>query len=140
MVEEGLLKEDYGLEGDVHAGSGDRQVSLLTIEEIEAAEAACTSPDIDFRPGIFAENITTEGFDLSKVKVGDRLMIADSIILKVTQIGKECHSGCQITQHIGKCIMPRQGIFALVEKGGPVKVHDRIALQKQKSFYPWSRT
>lgn len=140
MVKEGLLKEGFGFQGDVHAGSGDRQVSLLAIEEIEAAEESCDSAQIDFRPGIFAENITTAGIDLSKVRAGDKLMIGDTIVLKVTRIGKECHSGCRISLQIGKCIMPRQGVFATVEKGGPVKVGDRMELQKEKTFFSWSKT
>src|SRR5512135_1812947 len=91
MVKEALLTQGHGLEGDVHAGSGPRQVSLLSIETIEEAESRYDGDDVDFHPGIFAENITTEGLDLSTIKIGDKLHIGDSIILSVAQIGKECH-------------------------------------------------
>ena len=125
MVTSGELKEGYGLEGDSHGGLGLRQVSLLSIEEIEKAEESNKS-GIDFKPGIFAENITTAELDLSKVKVGDRLVIGKDIVLKVTQRGKECHTGCVVSRQAGNCIMPKQGIFAIVEKGGMIKVHDPI--------------
>jgi MOSC domain-containing protein YiiM len=130
MVQSGVLKEGHGLEGDAHAGPGHRQVSLLAIEEIEKAEASGGVSDIDFRPGIFAENITTEGFALSKVKAGDRLNIGSEAVLKITQVGKECHSGCSIMRATGHCIMPKSGIFASVEKGGLIKVYDPIVFQK----------
>lgn len=138
MVQAGFLREGYGLEGDAHAGSGSRQVSLLAIEEIEQVESSQNHLDID--PGAFAENITTEGIDLLKVKVGDRLAIGKSVVLRVSQIGKECHMGCGIARQIGRCIMPKQGIFTVVEKGGEVKVRDKITLVRQRSLlFPWLR-
>lgn len=130
MITAGFLKEDHGFVGDCHAGPGTRQVSLLAIEEIEKVEAG--HPEVDFQPGIFAENITTEGLDLSKIKVGDRLSIGSDVTLKVTQIGKECRKGCSISRVVGDCIMPRQGIFAAVEKGGPVKIYDSLFLERQR--------
>lgn len=161
MVKSAVFKVGYGIEGDAHAGSaesaggavgygsaaaggagsGSRQVSLLSIEEIEKVEmAGSASRDIDFRPGIFAENITTEGIDLSKLKIGARLQVGESVVLKVTQIGKECHSACDIMQHVGSCIMPKQGVFASVEKGGVVSLHDRITLSRQKVLFSWLKT
>jgi len=141
MVKSAVLKEGLGIEGDVHAGVGARQVSLLSIEEIEKVEMAGSAPkDIDLRPGVFAENITTVGVELSKLKKGDMIHIGESVVLKVTQIGKDCHSGCDIMQHVGRCIMPKQGVFASVEKGGVVLLHDRITLSRQKALFPWSKT
>ena len=131
MVKSAVLKEGHGFEGDAHAGENSRQVSLLAVEEIEKLEDSLQGKDIDLRPGIFAENITTEGIDLSNVKAGDKMNIGSDVILKVTQIGKECHAGCSILRKAGRCIMPKSGIFAQVEKGGIVRVGDRIALQKQ---------
>jgi len=140
MVRSAVFKVGYGIEGDVHAGGGARQISLLSIEEIEKVEAGSASCDIDFRPGIFAENITTEGIELSKLKNGDMIQIGESVVLKVTQIGKECVSGCHIMKHVGRCIMPKQGVFASVEKGGAVLLHDRIMLLRQKVLFPWLKT
>ena len=138
MVQAGFLKEGHGLEGDVHAGSGNRQVSLLAIEEIEQFESGRNNTDVDISPGVFAENITTEGIDLSKVKAGDKFSVGKSVILRVSQIGKECNAGCGISRKIGSCIMPKQGIFAVVEKGGEVKVRDKITLVRQRSLlFPW---
>lgn len=139
MAKRVFLKEGFGLEGDVHAGPGARQVSLLGIEEIEAIERSSAAADIDFRPGLFAENITTQGIDLARLKVGDTLRIGEEAVLKVTQIGKECHNGCAIFKKIGACAMPKRGIFASVETGGEVKVYDRIRPQRQRSLLPWSR-
>ena len=141
MVKFAIFQEGRGIEGDVHASGGGRQVSLLSIEEIEKVEmAGSASPDIDFRPGVFAENITTVGVELSKLKNGDTIQIGDSVVLKVTQIGKECVSGCHIMQHVGRCIMPKQGVFALVQNGGTVNLNDRITLSRQKALFPWLKT
>ncbi len=135
MVKSAVFKEGHGIEGDAHAAGGARQVSLLSVEEIEKVEAGSASRGIDFRPGIFAENITTEGIDLSKLKIGARLQVGESVILKVTQIGKECRSACAIMRHVGRCIMPKQGVFASVEKGGVVLLHDRITISRQKALF-----
>jgi len=129
MVREAVVKEDYGLEGDAHAGLGSRQVSLLAIEEIEAAEHRHKAGDIDLRPGIFGENLTTENVDLSRLRPGDKILIGDSVILKVRQRGKDCPSPCRIGRQIGACIMPKSGLFASVERGGPIKAYDRIRIQ-----------
>jgi MOSC domain-containing protein YiiM len=119
-----------GIEGDAHAGPGRRQVSLLAVEDVEALEARLKDADVDLRPGIFAENITTEDFDLSKVKAGDQVRIGSSILLTVTQIGKECHGACAIKTKVGECVMPERGVFAVVEQGGEARLRDSIEIVK----------
>jgi MOSC domain-containing protein YiiM len=126
-VGKGVLKEDYGLVGDAHADCcTHRQVSLLAIESIERIK----EEGFDVGPGDFAENLTTEGVELVSLPVGARISIGKDILLEVTQIGKKCHSGCAIYQEIGKCIMPREGIFARVVHGGPVRAGDRLKVEK----------
>ncbi len=120
-VGEGLLLEEIGIEGDAHAGFMHRQVSLISIEDIRTRMEKLP----DLVPGSFAENLTTEGFDLSVLKIGDRLRVADSV-LEVTQIGKECHTRCEVFRKTGDCIMPKKGIFTRVIKGGNVKTGDTI--------------
>jgi MOSC domain-containing protein YiiM len=122
-VAEGTLKEDYGLVGDAHADCcTHRQVSLLAIESIDKMR----SLGFDVNPGDFAENLTTEGIKLASAPVGTHLRIGEDIILEITQIGKECHRGCAIFRQIGKCIMPREGVFAKVIQGGPVRAGNQI--------------
>jgi cyclic pyranopterin phosphate synthase len=117
------LIADWGIRGDAHAGQGDRQVSLLAFESF----AIVRELGADVHPGSFAENITTEGLDLQHIKIGDEIRIGDSV-LSVTQIGKECHNGCEIKQLTGDCIMPREGIFARVVEGGFIWLGDPIIL------------
>lgn len=124
-VESVRLLEGYGIEGDAHAGSWHRQVSILAIESIERMKER----GLNLRPGIFAENITTENLDLSKLKVGDRILIGN-VELEVTQIGKECPKPCAIFRKIGDCIMPREGIFARVVKGGEIRVGDECVVEE----------
>lgn len=121
--EEGVFIEDFGLEGDAHAGKWHRQVSLLAEESIDKMRKALP----DLKDGDFAENITTEGIVLYDLPVGTRLKIGDTI-QEVTQIGKECHKGCAIKQKVGQCIMPNEGIFTVVIKGGLVRVGDEISI------------
>jgi len=122
-VARAVLKEGYGLVGDAHADlSTHRQVSLLATESID--KMRCLG--IDLCPGDFAENLTFEGIDLVALPVGMQVSIGKGIVLEVTQIGKECHSGCAIYRQVGRCIMPKEGIFARVIKGGVVKVGDTI--------------
>ena len=121
-VPEAELRADFGLVGDAHAGSGPRQVSLLEVESIEQFRAK----GLEVAPGDFAENVTVEGLDLSGLRVGARLRIADVAELEVTQLGKQCHGRCRIYEKVGDCIMPRQGIFARVVVGGTIKVGDAI--------------
>ena len=125
-VAEAKAIEDFGLENDIHAQPGIRQVSLLAIESINRQKecAKVKKKDIDLKPGDFAENITTSGIDLKKLKIGDRLKAGDEVILEISKIGKECHIGCAIYQKLGDCIMPREGIFAKIIKGGTLKKGD----------------
>ncbi|MBI5022360.1 MAG: MOSC domain-containing protein [Ignavibacteriales bacterium] len=115
------LIEDWGIEGDVHAGKWHRQISFLAIESIKKMHAK----GLNVRPGAFAENITTEFLNLPQLFIGDKIIIGGSV-LEITQIGKECHSKCAIYYHAGDCVMPREGIFARVLKGGIVKIGDEI--------------
>ena len=119
------LKENYGIIGDAHSSSKThRQISLLAIESINKMRAL----GLDVGPGDFAENLTTEGIDLHFLPVGTKLKIGDEILLEVTQIGKECHTRCAIYEQAGDCIMPKEGIFARVIKGGEVKIGNEIEL------------
>lgn len=141
MQRSGRLVAGEGLQGDAHAGPGIRQVSLLSIEDIEKFEDVVKTDGVDLHPGVFAENLTTEGMDLSDVKIGDRLAVGVSAILRVTQIGKTCHDGCEIKKKTGVCLMPTAGIFAVVEEGGDIRLRDPIRiLRAKKSFWPWSKT
>ena len=139
MVRQAELEEGMGFSGDVHAGPGLRQVSLLSIEAIEDFESE-VKVDVELGPGAFGENITTEGLDLTKLRVGDELLVGTGAVLKVTQLGKTCHAGCAITKSTGRCIMPKLGVFASVEKGGTVRIHDRIQAQQTKRTFSWLKT
>jgi molybdopterin adenylyltransferase len=127
-VDSGALVENWGLEGDAHAGDWHRQVSLLATESIDKMRAK----GLDVGPGDFAENIATVGIDLPKCQIGDHLIIGDAE-LEVTQIGKECHSRCAIFEQAGDCVMPREGIFARVIRGGTVGPGTPIGLADQAS-------
>ena len=117
-----VLKEDFGIVGDAHAGTPKRQVSLLAIESVEKMRAK----GLKVNPGDFAENITTEGIDLLGLKIGDSLRLGREVILELSQIGKECHTRCNIYYQAGDCVMPKEGIFARVVKGGEIKAGDGI--------------
>ena len=119
-----LLKENYGMDGDVHADGTHRQLSLLAVESIQTMRRM----GCDVHPGDFAENITTEGVQLHTLPVGTRFLIGTSIELELTQIGKECHSGCAIARQVGSCVMPREGIFCRILKGGVVKPGDSFVV------------
>ncbi|HEX7365246.1 MAG TPA: MOSC domain-containing protein [Dehalococcoidia bacterium] len=122
-VDEALLQVNFGLVGDAHADSGThRQVSLLAVESI----AKMRDLGLEVKPGDFAENLTTEDIDLVSLPVGTRLSVGNQIVLEVTQIGKECHTRCAIYRQVGTCIMPVEGVFAKVIKGGPVSAGDSI--------------
>ncbi|OGN96004.1 MAG: molybdenum cofactor sulfurase [Chloroflexi bacterium RBG_13_51_36] len=126
-VAEGVLKEDYGLVGDAHADCcTHRQVSLLAMESIDKVKRM----GFEVRPGDFAENLTTQGVELFSLPPGTRISVGKDVLLEVSQIGKKCHSGCAIYQKIGKCIMPKEGIFARVIHGGRVRGGDRIKIGK----------
>ena len=125
-VESARLVEEWGIEGDAHVGKWHRQVSMLSFEKIEAFREK--GADVDF--GAFGENLVVEGFDLSKVPVGTKFQIGEAI-LELTQIGKECHSHCAIYKVMGDCIMPREGIFAKVLRGGMISEGDEITVEKR---------
>ncbi|MCL2678032.1 MAG: MOSC domain-containing protein [Clostridiales bacterium] len=108
--------EESGIEGDAHAEPGLRQVSLLAKESADKIREIM--PEIG--NGRFAENVTTEGIVLSVLPIGTQILLDGKVLLQVTQIGKECHGGCAIKQIVGDCVMPREGIFARVLKGGRV--------------------
>jgi len=126
VVKEGVFREDYGLIGDAHADCcTHRQVSLLAMESIDKMRAL----SLDVGPGDFAENLTTEGIDLVALPPGTRIAIGNEVILEVTQIGKECHTGCAIYRQVGKCVMPKEGVFAKVIRGGMIRVEDPIKIE-----------
>lgn len=124
-VEEVSLKAEYGIEGDAHASSEwHRQVSLLALESIKKMQDL----GLDVKPGDFAENITTEGIDLLSLPVGTHLAIGKGVEAEVSQIGKECHTRCAIYYQAGDCVMPKEGIFVRILKGGKVKVGDLVSV------------
>ncbi|NMC32587.1 MAG: MOSC domain-containing protein [Veillonellaceae bacterium] len=118
-----LLIEGLGMAGDAHAGFAHRQISLLSVTSIEKMKQKCG----ELAPGDFAENLTVSGLDLPALPVGTVLRVGE-VVLKVSQIGKECHQGCAVMQAVGDCVMPREGIFATVEKGGRVSNGDAIEI------------
>lgn len=119
------LIEDFGIENDAHAGKWHRQVSLLSHEKIEAFRAK----GAEVKDGAFGENIVVSGIDFKTLPVGTRFQCND-VILEMTQIGKECHHGCEIFQKMGECIMPREGVFAKIIHGGEIAVGDEMTILK----------
>lgn len=126
-VGRGQLEIDWGLVGDAHAGPWHRQVSLLALESIDEMR----EKGLDVAPGDFAENLTVSGLLLWSLPVGTKLLVGDEAVLEVTQIGKECHSGCAVFKRVGDCVMPRKGVFARVLKGGTVKTGDPVRVSQQ---------
>ncbi len=132
MVDSALVREDHGLMDDAHADCcTHRQVSLLAMESIVKMKEL----GLDVGPGSFAENLTTEGIDLPALPVGAVLRVGNGILLEVTQIGKDCHAGCAIFRQVGKCIMPKEGVFARVVHGGVVKPGDIIKVAGNPDDY-----
>ncbi len=124
-VQEAFVKEDFGIEGDAHASSAwHRQVSLLALESIKKMQGL----GLDVKPGDFAENITTEGLDLLALPLGTWIRIGGDVIGQVSQIGKVCHTRCAIFEQAGDCVMPKEGIFIRVMRGGTVRVGDTILI------------
>lgn len=121
-VGQGELVKGFGLKGDAHGGDWHRQVSLLAIESIDKMRAA----GLDVGPGDFAENLTTQGVDLYHLPIGTQLKVGEDALLEITQIGKECHDRCAIYHQAGDCVMPREGIFAVVLHGGAIRTGDAI--------------
>jgi len=120
-VQIAILREAFGIIGDAHGGS-EKQVSLLAIESIEVMR----EKGLDVKAGDFAENITTSGIDLMDLRPGSQLKIGKAALLEITHIGKVCHNRCSIYYQVGDCVMPREGIFAKVLKGGVIKPKDRL--------------
>jgi MOSC domain-containing protein YiiM len=122
-VDSAELIDNFGIENDAHAsGKWHRQVSLLALESIKKMQ----DKGLDVKPGDFAENITTEGVNLPVLPIGTRITISEDIELEVSQIGKVCHSRCAIYEQAGDCVMPREGIFVKVIKGGTITKGDEI--------------
>ena len=120
------LKRHHGIVGDAHAGDWHRQISLLADESVDTMREVCP---IELDAGVFAENINTRGIELKTLPVGTHLRVGETE-LEVTQIGKQCHNDCQIKRTAGKCVMPTEGIFAIVIKEGRVKADDEIEVLK----------
>jgi MOSC domain-containing protein YiiM len=123
-VPEASLRPEHGIVGDAHAGEWHRQVSLLAIESIDKMRKL----GLTVGPGDFAENLATEGIDLVSLPVGRKLRLGKDAEVEVTQIGKECHTRCAIYQQAGDCVMPREGIFVRVLRGGDIRVGDGIEI------------
>jgi MOSC domain-containing protein YiiM len=121
------LEEDFGLRDDAHAGDEKRQVSLLAQESIEKMRAK----GLDVKAGDFAENITTEGIDLTRLSIGSRLSVGRDVLVELSQLGKVCHDPCSIFYQAGECIMPTEGVFARILKSGWVKVGDPITILEE---------
>lgn len=132
-VNEAVLKENWGIEGDAHAGDWHRQVSLLSFEKIEAFRER--GADVDF--GAFGENLIVEGYGLRRLPVGTRFRIGEAV-LELTQIGKECHSHCEIYKKMGDCIMPREGVFTEVVKGGRIRKGDAVEMEAPSPDRPYT--
>ncbi len=115
--------EDWGLSGDAHAGKWHRQVSLLSWEKIEEFRRR----GADVALGAFGENIVVSGYDFKALPVGTRFA-CNGVELELTQIGKECHNGCEIFKKMGDCIMPREGVFCKVLRGGTIHEGDEFVI------------
>ena len=122
QVPEAFLRADWGIEGDAHAGNWHRQISLLGIEKIEQFREKGAEAEF----GAFGENLIVEGYDLRNLPVGTRFQIGEEVLLEMTQIGKECHTHCAIYHQVGDCIMPREGVFAVVLHGGWIRPGDPV--------------
>ena len=127
QVDEANLIQDHGLEDDAHAGDWHRQVSFLSSESIEKAR----EQGLDVTFGDFAENIATSGVDWVKTPIGTQFRLGDSVLVEVTQIGKECHNKCAIYYMAGDCIMPKEGVFARVLEGGKIRRGDPIQIMTE---------
>lgn len=121
------LIENWGIENDAHAGNWHRQVSLLSYEKIEDFKAR----GAEVRDGAFGENLVISGYDFKTLPVGTKF-ICNDVILELTQIGKECHHGCEIFKKMGECIMPKNGVFTKVIKGGTISVGDEFNILEEK--------
>ena len=118
------VRVHHGIVGDAHAGDWHRQISLLADESVDTMRAL----GLTLSPGAFAENILTRGIELKTLPIGTRLRVGETL-LEVTQIGKECHNDCEIKKTTGKCVMPTEGIFAVVVEEGRIQSGDRITIE-----------
>ena len=125
-IKEARLIENFGLEKDAHAGNWHRQVSLLSYEAVEAFRARGAK----VTDGAFGENLLVEGFDFKTFPVGT-IFKCNDVVLELTQIGKKCHSECEIFHQVGDCIMPREGVFARVLHGGVIRVGDELIVKEE---------
>ena len=117
---------DWGICGDAHAGKWHRQVSLLSLEQVEAFRARGAVVD----HGAFGENLVVTGYDFKALPIGTRFR-CNEVVLELTQVGKECHAHCAIYQTMGDCIMPREGVFARVLRGGTISVGDNLWIEEE---------
>ena len=131
-VETAHFSAEWGIDGDAHAGKWHRQISLLSADKIEAFNKR--GPNVI--PGAFGENLVVEGFDFRALPVGTLLRCND-VLLEMTQIGKECHSHCEIYKKMGDCIMPREGVFARVLEPGTISVGDEMTIVPREGHFPW---
>lgn len=129
-VEEAVFMEDYGIENDAHAGKWHRQVSLLSYDKIEDFKKR----GADVIDGAFGENLVVEGFDFRNLPVGTIFQCGD-VILEMTQIGKQCHSHCEIYKIMGECIMPKEGVFTKVIQGGIIRTGDEMTIIGERSRF-----
>ena len=123
---------EWGIDGDAHAGKWHRQISLLSADKIEAFNAR----GANVIPGAFGENLVVEGFDFRALPVGTLLRCND-VLLEMTQIGKECHTHCEIYKKMGECIMPHEGVFARVLEPGTISVGDEMVIVPREGHFPW---
>ena len=124
-IQEASFIEDFGIEKDAHAGKWHRQVSLLSYEKIEDFR----NRGAEVADGAFGENLVVSGFDFKNLPIGTRFRCND-VVLELTQIGKECHHGCEIFKKMGDCIMPREGVFTRVIHGGKIRVGDEMVIEE----------
>ena len=134
VAEGAVLRAHHGIEGDAHAGNWHRQVSLLSYDKVEAFNARGG----EAKDGDFGENILVTGIDFKRLPVGTRLRIGKEVLLRMTQIGKECHSHCAIYKRVGDCIMPREGVFSEVLTGGRVRPGDPVTAELPGADEPLS--
>ena len=125
-ITDGIFVQDFGMQDDAHASSDThRHVSLLATESIDKMR----NRGFNVNPGDFAENLTTEGIELFTLPVGTKMTVGTEVILEISQIGKECHTKCAIFHQMGECIMPQEGVFATVIKGGIIRAGDKLAVK-----------
>ncbi len=127
-VESVLVVRGEGFSGDAHSGYGHRQVSLLSLSSIKKMQ----QQGAKVGPGDFAENLTVQSMNVAVLPIGTQIRLGDEVLLEVTQIGKECHGHCEVYKQVGDCVMPREGIFAKVVRGGKINRGDSIFLVQEE--------